>query len=116
MSGERAAHLPIDDVDRPARLAVGELLADAQDRSKPRVECPGDLPGDERVGLAGVPPPLGVADDHPGREADEHRRGDLAGVRAGQLVMDVLGADGDVGIVVGQRVAHGREAHDTAGR
>ncbi len=49
------------------------------------------------VVLAGVPPPLGVADDDPRREAYEHRRGDLPGERAGQLVMHVLGADSDVG-------------------
>ena len=57
------------------------------------------LRADQLVGLAGVAPPLGVADDDPGREARQHRRGDLARVRAGQLVMDVLGTDADVGSV-----------------
>ena len=51
---------------------------------------------DQLVGLARVAPALGVPDDDPGRQADEHRRGDLAGVRARELVMDVLGADADV--------------------
>ena len=114
--GERTAHLPIDHVDGPTSLAVGQLLADAQDRSKPSVECPGDLPGDQRVGLAGVPPALGMADDHPGREADQHRRRDLAGVRPGQLVMDVLGTDRDVGIRLRQRVAHRTRDTHTADR
>ena len=48
-----------------------------------------------RLGL--VAAPLRVADDDPVGQPDEHRRGDLAGVGALQLVVDVLGADADAG-------------------
>ena len=79
-----------------ARLALGELLADAQDRPQAGVHRPAELASDQRVGLAGVAAPLRVADDHPVGQADQHRRADLAGVGALQLVMDVLGADAHV--------------------
>ena len=46
------------------------------------------------------------------READEHRRGDLAGVRALQLVMDVLGPDPDVRVRSGQRVTDRGQADE----
>ena len=39
--GERPADLPIDHVDRPPGLAIGQLLADAQDRSQARRRAPG---------------------------------------------------------------------------
>ena len=79
-------------------LAFLEPLPDAQDRPQPGIDRASELAPDELVGLEGVAAPLGVADDDPCREADEHRRRDLAGVRALQLVMDVLGPDTDVGI------------------
>ncbi len=55
-------------------LALGELLADAQDRAQPGVDGAAELPADQLVGLAGVAAPLGVADDDPRREPDQHRR------------------------------------------
>ena len=64
------------------------------------------------VRLAGVAAALGVADDDPGREALEHRRGDLPGERAGELVMDVLGADRRRPGRRGEGVANGSEADE----
>ena len=117
VAGESAARAaPSTTVIRAAGLALRELLADAQDRPQARVERPAELAADQLVGLARVASPLGVADDDPGREPDQHRRRDLAGVRAGQLVVDVLGADADVRVRVGERVADHRQAARTAGR
>ena len=70
------------------------------------------LPGDPLVGLGVVAAPLAVADDDPAREPVEHRRADVAGERAGDLVVDVLGADGDVLARVRERVADGGEADE----
>ena len=50
-------------------LALGELLADAQDRAQAGLDRPAELAADQLVGLAGVAAPLGVADDDPRREA-----------------------------------------------
>ena len=108
--GERTGELPPDHVHLAARLALGELLADAQDRAQARLDRAGELPADQLVGLARVAPPLGVADDDPVREAGQHRRRDLAGVGALELVMDVLGADPDIGVRLGERVADGGQA------
>ena len=108
--GQRPAQLGVDDGLRPPGLALGELLADAQDRPQARLARPDELAADELVGLAGVAPPLGVADDDPRRQADEHRGAHLAGVRPGGLVVDVLGADGDAG--PGERVADRGERHE----
>ena len=55
-----------------------------------------------------------MADDDPARKADQHRRADLAGIGAAQLVMDILGAYAHAlpcrrG---GQRSANRCEAHE----
>ena len=94
--GEGAGQLPTDDVDLAPGLALRELLADAQDRAQARLDGPAELAADQLVGLGRVAPPLGVTDDDPVGEPGQHRRRDLAGVGALQLVMDVLGADADV--------------------
>ena len=99
---------------RPPGLPFGELFADAQDRPQPGVPRPVELAGDDLVRLAVIAAPLGVADDHPRREAHEHRGAHLAGVRSRQLVMDVLGTDGDPR--PGERVADIGERRRTAGR
>ena len=67
--GQDAVDLGADDRVGPTRLALGELLADAHDRSQPGLDRPAQLAPDELVGLAGVASPLGVADDDPGRQA-----------------------------------------------
>ena len=112
MVAQRATQLAIDDGVLLARLALLELLADAQDRAQAGVDRPPDLEPDELVGLARVTTPFGVADDHPGRQPGQHRCGDLAGVGTLQLVMDGLGPDRDVRIGLGQRVADGGEGHE----
>ena len=48
-----------------ARLALLELLPDAQDRAQAGVDGAAELAADELVGLGGVAPALGVADDDP---------------------------------------------------
>ena len=71
-----------------------------------------DLAADDLVGLRGIATALGVADDDPVGEPDQHRRRDLARVRALELVMDVLGADPDVRIRLGEGVADRGERHE----
>ncbi len=102
---EGARQLPPDDVILFAGFALGELLADAQDRAQAGIDRPAELAADERIGLAGVAPPFGVADDDPRREPGQHRCRDLAGVGALEFVVDVLGADRDVRIELRERVA-----------
>jgi hypothetical protein len=64
----------VDDL-AAARLAIGQLLADAQDRAQaglaPRPPCARSARPSRRVAA-----PLGVADDRPTSRAREHRRGD----------------------------------------
>src|SRR4029079_17917070 len=67
-----------------------EQLADAEDRPNPPPDPPPELLGDPLVRLGVVAPPLAVADDHPRREAGEHRGGDVAGERAPDHMEDVL--------------------------
>src|SRR5439155_1003841 len=56
------------------------------------------LAADELVALTHLAPALGVADQHAATaELDEHGRRDLARVRAGRLVVAVLGAETDGG-------------------
>ena len=116
MAGQGAAELGLDDRLRVAGVTLLRALADAQDRPQARVGRPAELLADALVRLAEVAPPLRVADDDPAREADEHRGGDLAGVRAGRLVVDVLGADPDIGIRAREGVADRGQATRTAGR
>ena len=96
----------------PTSFALGELLADAEDRAEAGLDRPGELAGrSARPSRRG----RGGAREWPTitqfGEPDEHRRRDVAGVGAGELVVDVLGADPDVG-PLGQRVADRGEAHE----
>ena len=113
MSAQGAAQLAIDD-GRPARPASRSASRSPTHRigRRPASTARRELAADQLVGLAGVAPALGVADDDPVREAGEHRRRDLAGVRALELVMDVLGADPDVRVGLGERVADRGEADE----
>ena len=112
-AGSRPSRAPlqlaVDDLGLASGLAVGEDLADAQDRAQAAGDGAVQLLADQRVRLAEVGAALGVAEDDPGGEAGQHRRGDLAGVGPGQLVVDVLGAHAHV--LARQRVAHGGQAH-----
>ena len=112
MSGEGARELPADDVDLLPRLALGELLTDAEDRTEAGFEDARELPADQLVALGEVAATLGVADDDPVGEPDQHGRRDLAGVGALQLVVDVLRPDLDVGVRLGERVADRREGDE----
>ena len=78
----------------------------------PGLDGPPQPAADQLVGLAGIPTALGVADDDPGREAGEHRRRDLAGVRALELVVDGLRADRDGRVSLGERLTDCREADE----
>ena len=102
-----------DDVD-PARPASRSASCSPTHRigRRPASSARRELAADQLVGLAGVAAPLGVADDDPRREPGQHRRRDLAGVGARQLVMDVLGADRRRPDRLGERVADRREAHE----
>ena len=62
------------------------------DAGTPRIR---ELGGNLRVRLAGVAASLRVTDDHPAHEPLQHRGGDLTGVGARQVVMDVLRSDQD---------------------
>jgi hypothetical protein len=55
-----------------------------------------ELASDQLIGLALVPSALGVPDDAPVGQPDEHLCRHLAGVRAAALGMDVLRADLDI--------------------
>ena len=88
----RAAASRRRDSARPASRSSARSPTQRMAR-RPASVGPPELLADQLVRLAEVPPPLRVADDDPRREADEHRGRDLAGIRAGRLVMDVLGAD-----------------------
>src|SRR6185503_4971914 len=89
---QRALDLGPDDLVRATRLALRELLADAQDHPQAVLVRAGHLAADQGVRLARVPPALAVARDHPRREAEQHRSADLARVRPARLVMHVLRA------------------------
>ena len=67
---------PVDERLGRGRAALPdlELLADAEDRPQAALDRPPELLADPLVGLGVVAPPLAVADDHPRREAGEHRR------------------------------------------
>ncbi len=106
---EGALELAVHDLGLAAGLAVGEDLADAQDRAQAAGDGAVQLLADQLVGLAEVGAALGVAEDDPGGQAGQHRHGDLAGVGPGQLVVDVLGTHAHV--LARQRVAHGGQAH-----
>ncbi len=68
----------------------------------------GQLLADELVGFLLIAAALGVADDDPGRQAAEHRGGDLAGIRPALLVVNVLCPDEDV--LAGEGVLDGGQA------
>src|SRR3954468_279948 len=79
--------------DVVARLADVQLLADAQDRGEAVLVGGLDLGVDDLVGLRVVLTALGVADGHVcALQLGQHRAGDLAGVGAGVVRREVLGA------------------------
>ena len=108
LAGERAAKLCRDDLDRSAGFALIEQLADAKDRAQAGREGAGQLLADELIALELVAAALRVAEDDPGGQAAEHHGGDLAGVGAALLVVDVLGTDGDV--LAGESLVDGGQA------
>ena len=110
LAGESAAELGGHDLHGPAGLAIGEQLADAQDGPQARRDRPSQLLADQLVRFLSVAAALGVAEDDPRGQAVEHRGRDLARVRAGQLVVDVLGPDGDV--LARERVAYRGQADE----
>ena len=116
MAREGAGELRVDDL--AARPASRSASCSPTHRIGPQagLDRPAELAADELVGLARVAPALGVADDDPGRQPGEHRGGDLAGVGAGQLVMDVLGADRDLRIAPRPARPGPRPGRRTAGR
>ena len=65
MPGEGSDELLADDVDRRARLALGKLLADAEDGPEAGLDGPAELAADQSVGLTGIATTLGVAEDDP---------------------------------------------------
>ena len=92
-------HLPLEDVLRLARLALLRRLAHAGDDLEPGLERGLGPQPHGLVGLAEVLPPLGVADERAlHAELEEHRRGDLAGVRPLELPVHVLGEHADLGL------------------
>ena len=92
--GQGAPELRGDDIDRPARPRARPAARRRTGSGAGPHRPPGrSLRPMSVVGLAGVAASFRVADDDPRRQADQHRRGDLARVGAGQLVMDVLGPD-----------------------
>ena len=95
VAGQRARQLGADHVDGAACLTLVQQLAHAEDGAEAGVHRPPQLAADEGVGLAGVAPALGVAEDDPRDEPRQHRRAHLARVGAGELVVEVLGADAD---------------------
>ena len=112
MADEGTSELGVDDRDCPSRVAIGQLLADTQDRTEAGLDRPSELAPDPLVGLAMIAAALRVAHDDPACQVDEHRRGDVTGVCASQLVMDVLGANGDVRIGRGEGIADGSEGDE----
>src|SRR5205807_1258499 len=99
-SGERAAHLLLDERLRFARVTLLERLTHAHDRRHPTGEDSLGLLVDDLVGLAEVLAAFGVAgDDVPAFQAREHRRSDLAGPRAFVLPVTVLRAELDRRVV-----------------
>ena len=99
-SGERPASEPVNCVGEDGLGPVAEPLvlglADADDRDQPGGQGGVELGVDLRVGLAQPVPPLAVAEDHVGAAGvDEHRAGDLAGVRPAGLPVHVLAAQAD---------------------
>ena len=91
---QRAVELAQRVRDLVARSADVQTLADAQDRAPGRCGRRRlDLPVHDRVVLGVVLPPLGVPDDDVGAaELGQHDAGDVAGVGAGVVRRQVLGA------------------------
>ncbi len=111
-SGSAPTKLVVDDRVLLAALAFGRAARQRTGRRNPASTAWRSFPLHQVVGLGSVALLLGVSDDDPGREADEHRRGDLAGVGAAA----VRGgrsrrADPDAGGRSGQGVANRAEAH-----
>ena len=84
---------------RVAGVALLLRLADAGDDAEARLERRLRASRDARVGLAEVLPPLRVADDRAvDAELEQHRRRDLAGVRALGLPVHVLRVRREAGL------------------
>lgn len=103
------------DIDGPASGVLLGGLADAEDDAEAALEGRLDLGRNGGVGLAALAA-LGVAEDHP---VDAVRLelvdGDLAGVGAGLLVVDVLRGDLDLGVAGGFEDGLGLEEVDEGG-
>ena len=103
-------------------LADVQALADAEDRGQAVLVGGLHLGVADLVGLGVVLAALGVADGHVGAlQLGQHRAGDLAGVRAGVVRRDVLGAVLDLQLVAvdqglhGPQVGEGRQDGDLDG-
>src|SRR3954454_13562879 len=105
------------DLDAQHRLHVACValllrLADARDDAEPGIERSLGAPRNSRIRLAEVLAPLGVADQRAGdAEAEQHRRRDLACVRALVLPVDVLRIRREPGLDAMREGDPGR-AHD----
>ncbi len=96
--GQRAAQLPADDGLGPAGLALGQRLADADDRDQAGTMRRGRFRRDRRIALPMVGAPLGMADDDVGRaHVRQHLGRHVAGMRARDGDGAVLPADRDAG-------------------
>ena len=110
LARQGAAELSRHDLDGAAGLTLGQHLADAQDRAQTGTDGASQLLADQLVAFELIAASLGVAEDDPRGQSGQHGCGDLACVGAALLVMDVLGADGDV--LAGQCVTDGGQANE----
>jgi len=103
-----ARDLPSDDLERPAGVALGLGLADADDRNESRGVRRFGLRPNHRVGFAVVGTALGMADDDEAAAGvPQHRRRNVAGMGALRLGMAILGAEQHG--AAGQHLGDGKE-------
>ena len=117
--GERGVELRDDGLDRAARLAHFEALADAQDDVQPAAQRRLGLGLDVGVALALRIAALGMADDGQARPGvEQHARRDAAGVGALLGLVDVLrpiGKPGTARAARSIRIAGTHKATSTCG-
>jgi hypothetical protein len=110
--GQAAGKLTPDHRGFLSGLTLVRGFADADNRRQPGRGRRLHLGMHQRIGLAVVLPPLGMAQDHPGGAGiAQHRRRDIAGMRTLRRGVAVLSADGD-----GRAQQHMRHTEDLGER
>jgi hypothetical protein len=92
--GNSVSELLLENRVRGSRFALFKALANADDRPESAFHCGLRTLQHGLVGLTEILPPLTVADQYPlNANRDQHRTGDLAGVRSFLLPIQILRAD-----------------------